>query len=190
MLTPYTAKVAITSPDPDLNTGARDYFTRHMRILEKCMDAWPMPDMQRHIDAVREAFSADTRKPFALKPSFPYGSPTTSHSSPPSMNDSYKPSGSRSTSVGHQHLDTISNRGLAAVEFTGVPISPPGSAGAPDSRGNSPGVQTLGTLGRMPQSGTMPPAIAVTNAPVWNPSVIFEYESSLPPPVLNSCMVC
>ncbi|KAL2158032.1 hypothetical protein VTH06DRAFT_4842 [Thermothelomyces fergusii] len=76
--------VAITSPDPDLNSEARDYFTRHMRILERCMSAWPMPDMQRQIDSVREAFSADIRKPFVLKPTFPYGSPhSATHPSPP-----------------------------------------------------------------------------------------------------------
>ncbi|KAL2129139.1 hypothetical protein VTI74DRAFT_8174 [Chaetomium olivicolor] len=76
--------VAITSPDPDLNSEARDYFTRHMRILEKVMSAWPSPDMQKQIDSVREAFSADIRKPFVLKPTFPYGSPhSATHPSPP-----------------------------------------------------------------------------------------------------------
>jgi hypothetical protein len=34
-----------------------------------------MPDMQRQIDALREVFSADMRKPFVLKPTFPYGNP-------------------------------------------------------------------------------------------------------------------
>jgi hypothetical protein len=33
-----------------------------------------MPDMQQQIDALREVFSADMRKPFVLKPTFPYGS--------------------------------------------------------------------------------------------------------------------
>jgi hypothetical protein len=46
-----------------------------MRILEKCSSSWPMPDMQQQIDALREVFSADMRKPFVLKPTFPYGSP-------------------------------------------------------------------------------------------------------------------
>ncbi|OPB44199.1 Zn2Cys6 transcriptional regulator [Trichoderma guizhouense] len=75
--------VAIVSPDPDLHTDAREFFTRHMRIMEKVMEAWPMPELQRQIDAVREAFSADVRKPFVLKPSFPYGSPHPSHSASP-----------------------------------------------------------------------------------------------------------
>ena len=58
----------MTSPDPELNGEARNYFTRHMRILEDTMSTWPLPDMLKQIDAVREAFSVDTRKPFVLKP--------------------------------------------------------------------------------------------------------------------------
>ncbi|TVY82342.1 hypothetical protein LSUE1_G009226 [Lachnellula suecica] len=65
--------VALNSPDPDLNSDAREYFARHMRILEKCSSSWPMPDMQQQIDALREVFSADISKPFVLKPTFPYG---------------------------------------------------------------------------------------------------------------------
>ncbi|KAI4149488.1 MAG: hypothetical protein L6R39_002497 [Caloplaca ligustica] len=67
--------VAITSPEPAFNKDAKEYFTRHMRLLENCTAAWPMPEMQASIDALREAFSADTSQPFRLKPSFPYGSP-------------------------------------------------------------------------------------------------------------------
>ncbi|CAI4218671.1 unnamed protein product [Parascedosporium putredinis] len=65
--------VAMTSPDPDLNTDSREFFQRQMRVMEKIMVVWPMPELQRQIDAVREAFSMDTRKPFVLKPSFPTG---------------------------------------------------------------------------------------------------------------------
>ncbi|KAK8103782.1 uncharacterized protein PG998_010815 [Apiospora kogelbergensis] len=67
--------VALTSPDPDFSTDARDFFTRHMRIMEKTMGSWPIPEMVKQIEAVREAFSADTRKPFVLKPSFPLRQP-------------------------------------------------------------------------------------------------------------------
>ncbi|PFH55537.1 hypothetical protein XA68_18086 [Ophiocordyceps unilateralis] len=55
--------VAIVSPDPELNSDARAYFTRHMRIMEMVMEAWPMPELQKQIDAVREAFSADSSPP-------------------------------------------------------------------------------------------------------------------------------
>ncbi|OAQ68010.1 fungal transcriptional regulatory protein [Pochonia chlamydosporia 170] len=64
--------VAIVSPDPDLNSDAREYFERHMRVMEEVMQAWPMPDLQKQIDAFREAFSADLSKPFVLRPEFPY----------------------------------------------------------------------------------------------------------------------
>lgn len=43
-----------------------------------------MQEMRAQIDALREAFSADKHKPFELKPSFPYGTPSDSyHPSPP-----------------------------------------------------------------------------------------------------------
>jgi hypothetical protein len=54
-----------------------------MRILEACIDAWPMLEMKAQIDALREAFSADKNKPFELKESFPYGTPSDYHPSPP-----------------------------------------------------------------------------------------------------------
>ncbi|KAL3958407.1 hypothetical protein ACCO45_006569 [Purpureocillium lilacinum] len=96
--------VAIVSPDPELNSDAREYFTRHMRIMEKVMEAWSMPELQKQVDAVREAFSADVRKPFVLKPSFPYGSPhSSSHSSPPRIPQGYRPM-DRTGSL-DQHLD-------------------------------------------------------------------------------------
>ncbi|QGA19958.1 hypothetical protein EYB26_007656 [Talaromyces marneffei] len=81
--------VAITSPDPEFYTDARDYFTRHMRILEQCSTTWPLPEIKAQIDALRLAFSADTNQPFELKASFPYGSPSEQYnSSPPPVVDS------------------------------------------------------------------------------------------------------
>ncbi|QIW96471.1 hypothetical protein AMS68_001989 [Peltaster fructicola] len=59
--------VAITSPDPALNSQARDYFSRHMRILEHCIPT-ASPEMQTQINSLREAFSLDTSRPFELKP--------------------------------------------------------------------------------------------------------------------------
>ena len=62
----------MTSPDLELNTGACNYFSRHMRLLEQCVSLCPMPEMQSKIDSLRNVFSADIRKPFVLKPSFAY----------------------------------------------------------------------------------------------------------------------
>ncbi|RMZ76124.1 hypothetical protein DV738_g5137, partial [Chaetothyriales sp. CBS 135597] len=76
--------IAITHPDPEFNTDAKDYFVRHMRILERCKSSWVVPETEAQIDALREAFSVDLNKPFELKPSFPYGSPMSgSQPSPP-----------------------------------------------------------------------------------------------------------
>ncbi|KIH88085.1 C6 finger domain protein [Sporothrix brasiliensis 5110] len=159
--------VALTSPDPDFNTDAREYFTRHMRVLEKCMSSWPMADMQRQIDAMREAFSADVRKPFVLKPTFPYGSPSpsSSHPSPPQQPTgasdvttptaaSFRPDTLRQQSVDQiiqqhqqqqqqqqqQQLASALSQGHQPTGFVGHPISPPVSVGASDmkSLGGSP----------------------------------------------------
>ena len=120
-----------------------------------------MPDMQRQIDSMREAFSADLRKPFVLKPSFPYGSPSpsASHPSPPhqqlSGSAGTTPAGTnlrtdpmRAQSVDqimqqqqqhHHHqqfhqqqLGSALSRGHPSTSFMGNPISPPVSVGTAD----------------------------------------------------------
>ncbi|KAK1141924.1 hypothetical protein N8T08_008335 [Aspergillus melleus] len=83
--------VAITSPDPSFHTDARDYFTRHMRILERCSAAWPMPEIQAQIDSLRLAFSADIHRPFDLKSTFPYGSPSEPYHPSPPLDAHYPP---------------------------------------------------------------------------------------------------
>ncbi|KAH7261026.1 uncharacterized protein BKA55DRAFT_536032 [Fusarium redolens] len=163
--------VAIVSPDPELNTDAREYFTRHMRVLEKVMEAWPMPELEKQINALRDAFSADVRKPFVLKPSFPYGSPHPStHSSPPRGNDSFRPVIHRTGSI-DQHLDT---HGAQQVSYTNHPITPPISAGPLDSKSDSPAVQSLVMMSQGSQAPGMPQSMSLTDQPAWNPSRLFE----------------
>ncbi|KAL2444827.1 hypothetical protein ABEF95_017288 [Exophiala dermatitidis] len=82
--------IALSSPDPEYNSEARDYFVRHMRILERCVAAWPMPDTEAQINALRAAFSADVNKPFELKPTFPLGSPSDQSRSSPASQPSYE----------------------------------------------------------------------------------------------------
>ncbi|KAH6853904.1 hypothetical protein B0I37DRAFT_388129 [Chaetomium sp. MPI-CAGE-AT-0009] len=150
--------VAVTSPDPDLNSQARDYFTRHMRILEKCMSAWPMPDMQKQIDSVREAFSADVRKPFVLKPTFPYGSPhSATHPSPPG-----------------RPLD--SQMSHSQVSYTNHPLTPVSVATLDGKSDSSPVVQSLTTMPsvRGPQTSGVTQTLPLSEAPAWNPSRIFD----------------
>ncbi|CZS95257.1 related to Cutinase transcription factor 1 alpha [Rhynchosporium graminicola] len=164
--------VALTSPDPDLNTDAREYFTRHMRILEKCTSSWPMPDMQQQIDALREAFSADIRKPFVLKPSFPYASPSGSiNSTPPRSIAQYRPQGPAQQALEQQHAPQ-------QVSYTAHPISPPISAGGVDTKSDSPAVQSLvmmatGQRGSQPQPSTST-GVPMADPSTWNPSRIFD----------------
>lgn len=168
--------VALTSPDPDINTDAREYFTRHMRILEKCIVSWPMPEMQQQIDALREAFSADTRKPFVLKPSFPYGSPgAPAHSSPPRAGSQYRQGGIHSAS---QQQNMEQRHAQQQVSYTTHPISPPISAGGADSKSDSPAVQSLvmmatGQRGSQPSHDTNG-AVSMPDSSNWNPAPIFE----------------
>ncbi|TLS23522.1 uncharacterized protein PpBr36_05710 [Pyricularia pennisetigena] len=174
--------VAITSPDPDLNTDAREYFTRHMRILERCMAAWPMPEMQKQIDAVREAFSADMRKPFVLKPSFPYASPAITHSTPP-----------RSAASRVGPMDQLSQQSLrlpgqsSQVSYASLPISPPTSAGPGDGTGNSsPTAQALSYMSGTPGSQATSAALqqqqtmsmADPSVTAWNPTRLFDQWNS------------
>ncbi|KAJ2892009.1 lipase regulator 1 [Zalerion maritima] len=160
--------VAITSPDPDFNSDAREYFTRHMRILERCMSAWPMPDMQRQIDSIREAFSADTTKLFVLKPSFPYGSPHSSHHSTPRA-PGPNSGGQMPGRPSQQHIDTS---GAQQVSYAGHPISPPISAGPVDTKGDSSIIMMPGSQGS--QAPAMPQAVPLADAPTWNPNRIFD----------------
>ncbi|KAK2759073.1 hypothetical protein FQN54_003172 [Arachnomyces sp. PD_36] len=156
--------VAITSPDPDFHTDARDYFTRHMRILEQCASAWPLSEMKRQIDSLRLAFSADINRPFVLKPTFPYGSPSEPyHPSPPAMESLYPPS---------SYQTTHDQSRLAAYH----PITPPISAGAGGSKPDSPQLQTLVPM----TSNQAPPAqqsmgtIPLVDNNSWDPTRIIN----------------
>ncbi|KAI1761816.1 hypothetical protein GGR53DRAFT_533201 [Hypoxylon sp. FL1150] len=164
--------VALTSPDPELNTDARDYFTRHMRVLERTMHSWPLPEMIKQIDAVREAFSANTRKPFVLKPSFPYGSPhPSSHSSPPTAN-TFKPPMLQTT------LDSQAGQ-HSQVSYANHPITPI-STGSVDNKSDSPSAQSLSlmTPGQSTQASTLSSGMSLGDHPSWNPSRLFEQWNS------------
>ncbi|KAH6900648.1 hypothetical protein B0T10DRAFT_392605 [Thelonectria olida] len=163
--------VAIVSPDPDFNSDAREFFTRHMRILEKVMEAWSMPELEKQINALREAFSADTRKPFVMKPSFPYGSPhPSSHSSPPQGPHGYRPPVHRTGSMDQ----ALENRSAQPVSYTTHPITPPISAGPVDSKSDSPAVQSLVMMSQGSQPPGMEQSMPLSDQAGWNPSRIFE----------------
>jgi hypothetical protein len=152
-----------------------------MQLLEKCTALWPMPDMQHQIDALREAFSADTGKPFKLKPSFPYGSPPPSQQSPSrGMQYQQQPQLTRNTSIdGSQPQGLMSslqqqNNNLG---YIGHPISPSSSVGMDTSKGDSPAVQSLvmmATGQRVGQRQQLTSSSPVVDPSSWNPSRIFE----------------
>ncbi|KAJ5753854.1 uncharacterized protein N7511_008007 [Penicillium nucicola] len=149
--------VAITSPDPEFNADAREYFTRHMRILETCSTAWPMPEIQAQIDSLRQAFSADMQRPFELKPSFPYGSPSEPYQPSPPMDAHY-----------HPHLNTVQSR----VGFHALPITPPISTGAEDSKSDtSSQLQSLGMVAHPPPT-THPMDAPLADENTWDPTRI------------------
>ena len=124
------------------------------------MSAWPMPDMQKQIDSVREAFSADIRKPFVLKPTFPYGSPhSTSHPSPPGRQLD-------NSQMSHSQVSYTNNHPLTPVSVCAV-----------DSKSNSPVGQSLTTMASIhgsQASGVSAQSLPLSEAPSWNPSRIFE----------------
>lgn len=160
------AQVAITSPDPDFHTDAKDYFTRHMRLLESCTSAWPMPDMQRQIDALREAFSADINRPFELKRSFPYGSPSTHLEPSPPLDMKYQ----------HPNLNRqTSHEQSGQLQFHQHPLTPPISGDHEDQ--DRPLTASLmmanGQQHEMPLASTS----IDTDQAAWNPTRIFEYGS-------------
>lgn len=161
-------QVAITSPDPDFNTDARDYFTRQMRLLESCTSAWPMPDMQTQIDALREAFSADTSRPFELKPSFPYGSPGTNLQPSPSLDVKYP----------HNNLGRPNSHEHSGPLFHPHPLTPPPISGDHEDQDRPLAAASL-TMMANGQQQPMPlvSTSIETDQAAWNPTRIFEYGS-------------
>lgn len=150
--------VAITSPDPDFHTDARDYFTRHMRILERCSSAWPMPEIQAQIDSLRLAFSANINRPFELKPTFPYGSPSEPYQPSPTLETHYHPQPSQ--------ISNLQER----AGFHPYPITPPISADTENSKAGTPQLQPANILATHPVH-TEAPLVDENN---WDPTRIIN----------------
>jgi len=138
-----------------------------MRILERCIPSWPMPEVIKQINALREAFSADTSKPFELKAQFPYGSPSSTNQSPPLGEHAYP----ARQAAGHEqsHMEQPGQ-----VHYnTHHPITPPMST-ISDTKTDSPIAQSLVMMTPDQQQQQTPLSMAnPVNAP-WSPSRIFE----------------
>ncbi|KAH3992702.1 hypothetical protein HBH98_204760 [Parastagonospora nodorum] len=158
--------VAITCPDPDIHGDAREFFVRHMRILETCGPHFPMPEMQQQVNSLRQAFSADISKPFEMKPTFPFGSPQVApQSSPLSNHGSYR---SRHPS----QASPLEQPGQ--VNYHAHPITPPISASDRGAKADSPAAQSLVMMAsgqRAPQSAT---GMQLQETAQWNPQRIFD----------------
>ncbi|KAF1940230.1 hypothetical protein EJ02DRAFT_350457 [Clathrospora elynae] len=173
--------VAITCPDPDINGDARDFFVRHMRVLETIAPSFPMPEMQQQVKSLRQAFSADVSKPFQLKPTFPFGSPQVApQTSPLSNHGSYRPRHPSQPSPLEQP---------GQVNYHAHPITPPISASDHGSKADSPVAQSLvmmasGHRAPQPTSGMQMPENVQ-----WNPQRIFDQWNvafGTPPPTSAS----
>mgnify|MGYP001265995737 CR=1 FL=1 len=143
-----------------------------MRILEKCAAAWPIPEIQAQIESLRVAFSADTSKPFELKRTFPYGSPSESQASPPPFDGHYNNQYAQTSSPSQQ------------IAFTSHPITPPASARA-ESNPHSPPVSNLSM---MPHATTTQPlTMPLVDENSWDPTRIMTYVHL--PPTFGCCLL-
>lgn len=107
-----------------LNSQARDYFTRHMRILEHCIPI-ASPEMQAQINSLREAFSLDPSQPFELKP-------TLSGMRSPSTEKQLTPPISQQTTPNHT-TDSWPQLQAQSLPNAASPLSEYGNNFAPSS---------------------------------------------------------
>lgn len=142
-----------------------------------------MPHVRVQVDALREAFSADTSKPFILKQSFPYSSPQTRVLRSSVVSTQYVPPPRVEPSVSSTQQ----------LQYLSQPISPPLTAGGLNSRGDSPTAQ-VSSLMTVPQSREpqqqIPSSMPMMDTITWNPSKIFEYvvthDEAIESPLIHS----
>lgn len=136
-----------------------------MRILERCISVWPMPHVRAQVDALREAFSADTSKPFVLKRSFPYNSPTIQVQKSSLYNTPY-------TTQPRAEATMCGSQQQQQLDYMSHPISPPLSTGGLNPKGDSP----IGLVEqpRDTQQQHIPSTVPMMDTMTWNPSPIFE----------------
>ncbi|KAK5131311.1 hypothetical protein LTR08_001150 [Meristemomyces frigidus] len=198
---------AITSPDPEFNSQARMFFTRHMRVLEQCISS-ASAEMQAQINALREAFSNDTSKPFELKSTLglrspvlgdrptapdlrhvPTIAPEQATSAWAYLQDATSSKTMSPTSEFGPGYDHISTHGLpdipnmpAAAPYNGASFHPPAHT--------TYASQTLQQVTSAAHTGyALEPAMSSEQqaSPVWDPSGIFTqwnsaFGGAAPPP--------
>ena len=146
-----------------------------MRILEKCMESWPSPEMQMQVNQLREAFSADINRPFELKRGFPFESPSPSSGglqpSPPLEMNIQHPILSRHESLGRQNH----------VPYHGTPITPPISSTGLTFEDSKDGAFMSSSMQTMTSSQQQSMPMQTTPMSIgqgWNPTPIIAYVLS------------
>ncbi|KAK3116395.1 hypothetical protein LTR53_003259 [Teratosphaeriaceae sp. CCFEE 6253] len=184
---------AITSPDPNFNSQARMYFTRHMRVLEHCISS-ATPEIKAQINALREAFSVDTMQPFELKPSLGLRSPTLETAPTPSAIQQ-SPVGVTVQQAGSWiHVpDAPSSKTMSPLSEYAPPFdrqqagslptlasSVYGQSSYPASGQSSYAPTALHPVDSAPQTGyALTPVLSNEQAtPAWDPSGIFQQWNS------------
>lgn len=122
-----------------------------------------MPEMQAQIDALRLAFSADVSRPFELKPTFPYGSPSEPHQSTPPLDTQYQP-----------RFPQVPGTAQSQLGYSMHPITPPLSTGAEDSKPDPSQLQAFGMVPAQPIS-SQPMDVPLVDENSWDPTRIIKY---------------
>lgn len=122
-----------------------------------------MPEMQAQIDALRLAFSADVSRPFELKPTFPYGSPSEPHQSTPPLDTQYQP-----------RFPQVPGAAQSQLGYSMHPITPPLSTGAEDSKPDPSQLQAFGMVPAQPIS-SQPMDVPLVDENSWDPTRIIKY---------------
>jgi len=150
------------------------------------MSAWPMPETEAQINGLRTAFSADINKPFELKPSFPYESPSPDQYriSPPVELQSNQTS---HLNQPHQLSDTVYANPQQRHFSSDSYITPPVSAN--DSKPESPQfgyIHERATYDQVSPTTYSQPGDLLDSIQ-WNPTPIinqFNTAFSIPPAAL------
>jgi hypothetical protein len=137
-----------------------------MRILEQCSSAWLLPEIQSQIDSLRLAFSANINRPFELKPTFPYGSPSDPYHSSPTPPDAQ---------YNHQFAQ-VSAPAQTRIAYSTNSITPPVSAGTEESKPDSPPMQSLNVMSHSAPA-SHPLSVRLVDENSWDPTRIIKYEN-------------
>lgn len=155
-----------------------------MRILEHCISS-ASPEVKVQIDALREAFSQDTTRPFELKPTLGLRSPSLeTHSTPPGAQQS-QPGGSIPGTASWAHLqDADSSKTISPASEYAPPFEPtPSQSTIPFNTSSFPAPPQVAyaptsvhQVTSAPQQGyALEPVISnEQHTPVWDPSGIFQ----------------